>query len=186
MHLSPGSSSLYSSQRSDVFARNIVATSQPLATQAGIEMLQKGGNAVDAILASAITLTVVEPVSNGIGSDAFSVIWDGSKLHGFNGSGRSPMGWTPERFKGLDRMPTLGWDCVTIPGAVDTCVQLSDRFGKIHFEQLFKPAIRYASEGFPVSPIIANSWGSAVETYKAFPEFCRTLLPGGRAPLAGE
>tara|TARA_B100000686_G_C16806854_1_gene991881 strand:- start:38843 stop:40429 length:1587 start_codon:yes stop_codon:yes gene_type:complete len=186
MYLSPSSSNLYPSQRSDVFARNIVSTSQPLATQAGIEMLQKGGNAVDAILASAITLTVVEPVSNGIGSDAFSIIWDGSKLHGFNGSGRSPIGWTPERFKELDSMPTLGWDCVTVPGAVDTWVQLSERFGKMDFGQLFKPAIRYASEGFPVSPIIANSWASAVETYKDFPEFCRTFLPGGRAPLAGE
>jgi gamma-glutamyltranspeptidase / glutathione hydrolase len=108
----------YPSARSPVFAANVVATSQPLATQAGLRALQAGGNAVDAALASAITLTVVEPNNNGIGSDAFAIIWDGSQLHGLNASGRSPAAWSPERFKGQAQMPSLGWDSVTIPGAV--------------------------------------------------------------------
>ena len=177
---------VYPSRRSDIYAPNVVATSQPLATQAGIKMLQNGGNAVDAVLASAIALTVVEPVSNGIGSDAFGIVWDGSDLYGLNGSGRSPAAWTPDRFNTHDAMPTMGWDCVTVPGVVDTWVKLSKRFGKLPLEQLFEPAIQYASEGFPVTPIIANGWASALETYRNFPEFCRTFLPNGRAPTAGE
>ena len=177
---------IYPSRRSDIYASNAVATSQPLATQAGILMLQNGGNAVDAIVASAIALTVVEPVSNGIGSDAFSIVWDGTQLHGLNGSGRSPAAWTPDRFKGHGAMPTMGWDSVTVPGVVDAWFRLSERFGKLPFEQLFEPAIRYASEGFPVTPIIAKGWTSAVETYRNYPEFCRTFLPHGRAPRVGE
>ena len=176
----------YPSRRSDVCARNVVATSQPLATQAGIKMLQNGGNAVDAALSSAITLTVVEPVSNGIGSDAFAIVWDGDHLQGLNGSGRSPAAWTPQRFSGLDAMPTMGWDCVTVPGAVDAWVKLSDRYGKLPFAQLFEPAVRYATEGFIVTPIIATSWASAVETYREFPEFHRTFLPSSHAPTAGD
>ena len=149
-------------------------------------MLQSGGNAVDAALASAITLVVVEPVSNGIGSDAFAIIWDGNRLQGLNGSGRSPATWTPERFSGKETMPIRGWDCVTVPGVVDAWVKLSERFGKLPFEQLFEPAIRYATEGFVVTPVIATSWSSAVENYRDFPEFCRTFLPGGQAPAAGD
>src|SRR5262247_808486 len=95
----------YTSQRMPVMARNVVATSQPLAAQAGLRMLLKGGNAVDAALASAITLTVVEPTSNGIGSDAFALIWDGKKLHGLNASGRSPAAWSPKRFAGMNAVP---------------------------------------------------------------------------------
>ena len=95
----------YTSQRMPILARNAVATSQPLAAQAGLRMLLKGGNAVDAILATAISLTVLEPTSNGIGSDAFCILWDGKKLHGLNASGRSPAGWTPDRFKGAQAMP---------------------------------------------------------------------------------
>ncbi len=108
----------YHSQRMPVLARNVVATSQPLAAQAGLSMLMKGGNAVDAALATAITLTVVEPTGNGIGSDAFAILWDGGKLHGLNASGRSPAAWMPERFKGRTAMPATGWDSVTVPGAV--------------------------------------------------------------------
>src|SRR5262245_54832210 len=115
----------YPSQRMPVLARNVVATSQPLAAQAGLSMMMKGGNAVDAILATAITLTVVEPTSNGIGSDAFCILWDGKKLHGLNASGRSPAGWTADRFKGKTVMPTRGWDAVTVPGAVSAWVALS-------------------------------------------------------------
>jgi gamma-glutamyltranspeptidase / glutathione hydrolase len=176
----------YRSQRMPVMADNLVSTSQPLASQAGIQMLLKGGNAVDAALATAITLTIVEPTSNGIGSDAFAIIWDGQKLHGLNGSGRSPRGWSPERFAQKNEMPKRGWDAVTVPGAVSVWVELSKRFGKLPFEQLFEPAIRYASNGFPVTPITACRWAEAVEIFKEFPDFQKTFLPGGRAPNPGE
>ncbi|MEC9370873.1 MAG: gamma-glutamyltransferase, partial [Pseudomonadota bacterium] len=177
---------VYPSRRSDVYAPNVVATSQPLATQAGIQMFRMGGNAVDAVLASAIALTVVEPISNGIGSDAFAIVWDGKQLQGLNGSGRSPAAWTPDRFHGREAMPERGWDCVTVPGAVDAWVKLSERYGKLPFEQLFDPAIQYASYGFSVTPIIADAWSSSAETYRDYPEFCRTFLPGGQSPNAGD
>ncbi len=123
----------YPSQRMPVFARNAVATSHPLAAAAGLAMLMHGGNAVDAALATAITLTVVEPCSNGLGSDAFAIIWDGRQLHGLNGSGRAPRAWSPERFAGLTRMPHLGWDSVTVPGAVDAWAQPLRAAGEIAF-----------------------------------------------------
>jgi gamma-glutamyltranspeptidase/glutathione hydrolase len=137
----------YRSRRQPIFARNVVATSQPLATQAGIAMLQRGGNALDAALATAIALTVVEPCSNGVGSDLFAILWDGEELVGLNASGRAPAAWAPERFAGLDAMPRTGWDTVTIPGAVSGWIALSRRFGKLPFADLFLPAIRYAEEG---------------------------------------
>ena len=130
----------YRSQRMPVMAKNVVATSQPLAAQAGLAMLERGGNAVDAGLAAAITLTVVEPTSNGIGSDAYAILWDGQRLVGLNASGRSPAGWTPERFKAMKAMPTLGWDSVTVPGCVSAWITLSKRYGKLPFEQLFEAA----------------------------------------------
>ena len=101
-----------------ILAENIVSTSQPLACQAGLSMLRKGGNAIDAAIATAITLTVVEPVNNGIGSDAFALVWDGKSLKGLNASGRSPAAWTPEYFSNKKSMPMFGWDTTTIPGAV--------------------------------------------------------------------
>ena len=100
----------YASQRMPVMARNMVASSQPLAVQAGLSMMQQGGNAVDAALATAITLTVVEPTSNGIGSDAFCIVWDGAQLHGLNASGRSPAAVSAAHFAGLNAMPEYGWD----------------------------------------------------------------------------
>src|SRR5436190_19068652 len=108
----------YPPRRQPIYARNAVATSQPLATQAGIAMLQRGGNAVDAALATAIALTVVEPCSNGIGSDSFAILWDGRELVGLNASGRAPAAWSRQRFAPLPQMPQRGWDTVTIPGAV--------------------------------------------------------------------
>src|SRR5690606_34692217 len=122
----------------------------PLATQAEIDALRAGGNALDAALAAAITLTVVEPCSNGVGSDAFCILWDGSELVGLNASGRAPAGWTPERFRGRRTMPRLGWDSVTTPGAVSAWVALSERYGRLPFPRLFEAAIRYAEEGFQV------------------------------------
>ncbi len=179
----------YPSQRMPVLARNVVATSQPLATQAGLSMLQRGGNAVDAILAAAIALTVVEPTSNGIGSDGFSILWDGKQLHGFNASGRSPAGWTPEyfakKYPNQATVPPRGWDSVTVPGAVSQWVSLSQQFGKLPFAELFAPAIGYARQGHLVSPITAESWARQAEMLTGQPDFVRDFTPGGRAPRAG-
>jgi gamma-glutamyltranspeptidase/glutathione hydrolase len=124
--------------RAPVLAKNAVASSQPLATQAGIEILQNGGNAIDAALATAITLTVVEPTMNGLGGDGFALIWDGEKLHGMNASGRAPAAWTPEYFAGKATMDLIGWNTVTVPGMVSGWIELSRKFGKLPFAQLFK------------------------------------------------
>ena len=167
-------------------ARNAVSTSQPLAAQAGLRMLLAGGNAVDAALAAAITLTVVEPISNGLGSDAFAIVWDGKQLHGLNASGRAPAAWTPEYFAGHKTVPTRGWNSVTVPGAVSAWVELSRRHGKLPFESLFAPAIGYAREGFPVSPFIAERWAQQVAELKVQPGFAEAFMPDGRAPRAGE
>jgi gamma-glutamyltranspeptidase/glutathione hydrolase len=175
----------YASRRSPVFARNIVATSQPLAAQAGLSMLSQGGNAVDAALATAIALVVVEPSGNGLGSDAFAIIWDGRELHGLNASGRSPAGWTPERF-GSGPMPERGWESVTVPGAVSAWADLSTRFGKLPFAKLFEPAIDLAERGFHVSPGIAELWRRAGILLGKQPGFAEGFLPEGRAPRAGE
>jgi gamma-glutamyltranspeptidase/glutathione hydrolase len=176
----------YPSQRMPVLARNMVATSQPLAAQAGLRMLLDGGNAVDAAVASAIALTVVEPTMNGIGGDAFAIVWDGKELHGLNASGRSPVAWRFEQFARLESMPLVGWGSVTVPGAVSSWVELSARFGRLPFERLFEPALKYARDGFLVSPVVAETWSSAPATYRDFPEFAAAFLPGGRAPGAGE
>jgi gamma-glutamyltranspeptidase/glutathione hydrolase len=172
--------------RKPLLAQNVVATSQPLAAQAGLQMLAVGGNAVDAILAAAITLTLVEPVSNGIGSDAYALVWDGRKLYGLNASGRSPAAWTPDYFRGKTAMPQRGWDAVTVPGCVSAWVELHGRFGKLPFRKHFEPAIRYGREGFLVSPTIAGQWQAQVDKLKNQPGFAQAFLPGGRAPRAGE
>ena len=151
-----------------VLARNCVATSQPLAAQAGLRMLLKGGSAVDAVLATAIALTVLEPTSNGIGSDAFAILWDGKQLRGLNASGRSPAAWTPERFKGTQRCRKRGWDAVTVPGCVSAWVEMSKQYGKLPFADLFEPAIEYAAGGYMVTPTIARLWAT----------------PGGRTQVA--
>jgi gamma-glutamyltranspeptidase/glutathione hydrolase len=176
----------FHSIRRPVLARNVVATSQPLATQAGLRMLLQGGNAVDAAVASAIALTVVEPVMNGIGGDAFAMVWDGARLWGLNASGRAPASWTAERFAGLAAMPVDGWESVTVPGAVSAWAALSERFGALPFDTLCQPAIEYAREGFPVSPVIADIWAGQVARLSRQPGFSETFLPGGRAPNAGE
>ena len=176
----------YPSQRMPVLAANVVATSQPLAAQAGLRMLQAGGNAADAIVATAIALTVVEPVMNGIGSDAFALLWDGSTLHGLNASGHSPAAWNAKRFAGRDAMPTVGWDCVTVPGVVSAWAAISQRFGKLAFADLFEPAITYAEHGFLVSPTVARQWESQIERFAQQPGFAEAFMPGGRAPRAGK
>jgi gamma-glutamyltranspeptidase/glutathione hydrolase len=176
----------YTSQRMPLLAANVVATSQPLAAQAGVQMLLKGGNAADAIVATAIALTVVEPTMNGIGSDAFSLLWDGSTLHGLNASGHSPAAWTPERFAGRMQMPTEGWDTVTVPGVVSAWVAISRRFGRLPFATLFTPAIDYAERGFLVSPTVARQWANQIERFCDQPGFADAFMPGGRAPHSGE
>jgi gamma-glutamyltranspeptidase / glutathione hydrolase len=176
----------YPSQRMPMLARNVVATSQPLAAQAGLRMLLKGGNAVDAAVAAAIAATVVEPTANGIGGDAFVLVWDGAKLHGLNASGRSPLAWAPERFTGLTAMPPLGWDAVTVPGGVSAWVALSKRFGKLRFEELFFPAIDYARNGFLVSPTVARQWAAQAPLLGSQPGYAAAFMPNGRPPRAGE
>ena len=176
----------YPSQRMPVLAANVVATSQPLAAQAGLKMLQRGGNAVDAALAAAIALTVLEPTGNGLGSDAFALVWDGERLHGLNASGRAPAAWSPARFAGRDAMPIHGWDAVTVPGAVSAWVELSRRFGKLPFADLFEPALTYAEYGFLVSPTIARLWSNMAPAIATQPGFAEAYLPGGRAPRPGE
>lgn len=176
---------LYASRRSPVFAPNVVSTSQPLASQAGLSMLARGGNAVDAAIAAAAVLVVVEPTGNGLGSDAFAILWDGEELHGLNASGRSPAAWTPDRFAGQDAMPMRGWESVTVPGAVSAWRDLSERFGKLPFEALLEPAIGYAENGFLVSPIIAELWTRGGEILHKQPGFSEHFMPGGRTPAAG-
>jgi gamma-glutamyltranspeptidase/glutathione hydrolase len=181
----------YPSTRVPVFARNIVSTSHPLAAQAGLRMIQQGGNAVDGAIAAAAVMTVVEPCSNGIGSDAFCILWDGKKLHGLNASGPAPAAWTPEYFRkkhGADaaRPPVRGWDSVTVPGAVAAWVALSERFGSLPFADLLAPAIEIAERGYAVPPVVAHKWAAAVPDLKTQPGFADTFMPHGRAPNVGE
>ena len=176
----------YPSRRSPVLADNMVATSQPLAAQAGLDAMAGGGNAVDAALAAAITLTVVEPTGNGVGGDAFAMVHDGERLHGLNASGRSPGKWTPERFTDYASMPLRGWESVTTPGAVSAWVALSERFGALPFARLFERAIDYAENGFPVSPVIADLWARGAAELGDQPGFAEAFLPGGAPPRPGE
>lgn len=179
-----------SSRRVVLGQRGAVATSQPLATLAGMEMLLAGGNAVDAAVAMAIALTVVEPTSNGIGGDAFALVWDG-KLHGLNGSGRSPQALTQEQCANLQQIPDRSWLSVTVPGAVSAWRTLWQRWGKLPFEQLFAPAIRYAEAGYPVSPETAIAWKRSESRYlplqgTEFQPFKSVFFPSDRAPAVGE
>jgi len=176
----------YASHRSAVLADNVVTTSQPLAAQAGLSMLQRGGNAVDAALAAAIALTVVEPTGCGLGSDAFAMVWDGDRLHGLNASGRSPAGWDEAWLASHATLPERGWDPVTVPGAVSAWSALSERFGKLPFATLFEPAVTLCERGFAVSPIIAAAWAVGAATLKEQPGFADHFMPEGRTPLAGE
>lgn len=177
-------------RRAPTIARHLVATSQHLAAQAGLEAMRRGGNAVDAALATAIALTVVEPVSNGVGGDLYAIVWDGQQARGFNASGASPAAWSPARFAGRDAMPLTGWDSVTVPGAVSGWVELSERFGALPFAQLFDAAIAYAGDGFPVSQVVAGKWARELNRLKDVPgfadNFAPIFAPLGRAPLPGE
>src|SRR6201999_3240244 len=175
----------YAWPRTPVLARNVVCTSQPLATQAGLAMLAGGGGAVDAARAAAITLTLVEPVSNGIGSDAFAIVWDGKQLHGLNASGRSPAAWTPEYFDG-GPVAAVGSHSVTVAGGVWAWVGLHAKFGRLPFCRLFEPAIAYGRKGFLVSPTVATQWAQQVPMFASQPGFAQAFLRDGRAPRPGE
>jgi len=179
----------YPSKRMPVMAENVVATSQPLAAQAGLETLRRGGNAMDAAVATAAALTVVEPTSNGIGADNFALIWTNGRLYGLNASGRAPMGLDRSDYEGMDEIPFYGWEGVTTPGAVSGWAAVSERFGKLDFETLLEPAIRYAQEGYLVSPEVARYWGFGARGYKGdekFQAWRDTFLKNDHAPEPGE
>jgi gamma-glutamyltranspeptidase/glutathione hydrolase len=182
----------YASTRLPVFARNVVATSHPLAAQAGLRMLQHGGNAVDAAIATAAVMALVEPCSNGLGSDAFCILWDGERLHGLNASGQAPAAWTPAYFRAkhgdAKAPPRRGWDSVTVPGAVAGWVALSERFGRLPFADLLAPAIEVGERGYAVPVVVHQKWvlASQVPDLVAQPGFEATFLPRGRAPQVGE
>lgn len=174
-------------------SRGMVATSQPLAAQVGMTILQRGGNAVDAAIATAAALTVVEPTSNGIGGDAFAIVWLDGKLHGLNASGPAPQAATIEAIKALghDSMPSHGLLPVTVPGAPAAWASLSERFGKLSFHDLLAPAIELAEQGFPVSPTVHQLWEAAVTEYRAYddPAFTPwfdTFADEGHAPRPGQ
>ena len=183
----------YPTTRMPVFARNAVATSHPLAAQAGLRALWQGGNAVDATIAAAAVMTVVEPVSNGLGSDAFALVWDGAKLHGLNASGSAPASWNVEYFAkkygeahGIARQPKRGCDTVTVPGVVAGWEALHTRFGSLPFADLMASAIEVAERGHAVAPIVAHKWAAAVPELKDQPGYAETFMPNGRAPTASE
>ncbi len=181
----------YASMRLPVFARNVVSTSHPLAAQAGLRMLQQGGNAVDAAVAAAAAMTICEPVSNGLGSDAFCILWDGKALHGLNASGRAPAAWTPSYFhsrygEGQASPPKRGIDSVTVPGAVSAWVALSERFGKLPFADLMEPAAEIAERGYLVPVVVQQKWAAAVPELHVQPGFAQSFMPWGRAPQVGE
>ncbi|WP_120190712.1 gamma-glutamyltransferase family protein [Ammoniphilus oxalaticus] len=180
----------------------MVATSQPLAAQAGMDILKKGGNAIDAAIATAACLTVVEPSSNGIGGDAYAIVWVNGEMHGLNASGPSPQGISIEamRKKGYSEMPKYGLTPVTVPGAPASWAMLSERFGKLPLKDVLQPAIDYAENGFPVPPTLSFAWNNAfqrynlelpsnafsLDDYEVYQEWYNVFAPNGRAPRAGE
>ncbi|MCE8020849.1 gamma-glutamyltransferase family protein [Halomonas sp. MCCC 1A11036] len=173
--------------------RGMVATSQPLAAQAGGDMLKRGGNAIDAAIATAAALTVVEPTSNGIGSDAFAIVWMNGELHGLNASGPAPQSISVEALKALghEKMPAHGLVPVTVPGAPGAWAELSERFGKLPFAELLAPAIEFAEQGYAVTPVASLLWESAFKRYgqyerEEFAPWFEHFAPEGRPPSAGE
>lgn len=183
----------YPSQRQSVFARRgMVAASQPLAAQAGIEIMQKGGNAIDAAIATAAALTVVEPTGCGLGGDAFALVWCKGQLHGLNGNGHAPAALSIEAVNaaGHQQMPLYGWTSVTVPGCPSAWAELSKRFGKLPFADLLQPAISLARDGFPLSPVVAHQWQISLNEFsphrdEVLQAWFDTFLIDGRAPRAG-
>ena len=185
----------YPSHRSVIYAKNgMVATSQPLAAQVGLDILKKGGNAIDAAIATAACSSVVEPTSNGIGGDAFAMVWAKGTLHGLNASGPAPKSISIEKVKqlGHKKMPTFGWLPITVPGAPAAWAKLSEEFGNLSLPDVLEPAIKYARMGYPISPALGYFWNLTYEFYKEkmdkneFSEWYQTFAPKGRAPKVGE
>ena len=184
----------YPSVRIPLFARNVVATSHPLAAQAGLRILHHGGSAVDAAIAAAAAITLVEPVSCGIGGDAFAIVWHDGQAHGLNASGHAPAAWDLDYFagkygrnaQGLPNAPKRGVDSVTIPGVVAGWVALHDKFGRLPFADLMQPAIELATRGYAVPPVLAHKWAAAVPELKDQPGFAQAFMPGGHAPNVGQ
>ena len=177
--------------RSEVIAQyGMACTSQPLASQAALDILKKGGNAIDAAIAANAVLGLVEPVSNGIGGDLFAIVWDAKtkKLYGLNASGRSPESLTLDYFKkeGYNRIPSYGPLPVSVPGCVDGWFELHDKFGKLPMQEVLKPAINYAKNGFPVTELIAYYWQENARYLQRFPNFKEIFMPGGKTPKKGE
>ncbi|WP_035155924.1 gamma-glutamyltransferase family protein [Cohnella thermotolerans] len=185
----------HASRRTAVYGRKgMVATSQQLAAQAGLDILKKGGNAVDAAVATAACLTVVEPTSNGIGGDAFALVWMKGELHGLNASGPAPEAISIGKLKeqGFAEMPKYGWHPVNVPGTPSAWAELSERFGRLPFRDLLEPAIRYAREGFAVSPTLSYFWRLNYERHvREFPkhlleQWSELFLPDGAPPAPGD
>src|SRR5678815_4753738 len=168
----------------------IVAASQPLAARAGVQILERGGNAVDAAIATNAVMGLVEPQSNGIGGDLFAIVYEAKSgaLHGLNACGWAPAGLTPALLKGqgMTAMPQGGIHTVTVPGAVAGWDALRAKLGSLPLSDLLAPAIFYADEGFPVSDVIAAHWASLADKIGAEPNAAMAYLPNGRAPRAGE
>ncbi|PYI78840.1 MAG: gamma-glutamyltransferase, partial [Verrucomicrobia bacterium] len=164
--------------RSEVLARHgMICTSVPAATQVGLDILKRGGSAVDAAIAANATLGLMEPVSNGIGGDLFAIVYSAkeNKLYGLNGSGRSPLGLSYEQMKvELEKLhrstiPPRGMLPISVPGAVDAWSEMHQKFGKLKFSDDLAPAVKYAEEGFPVTELIAYYWHFAPDAYKELP-----------------
>ncbi len=177
--------------RSEIIARHaMAATSQPLATQVAIDILKRGGTAVDAAIAANATLGLMEPTSCGIGGDLFAIVWDAKtkKLNGLNASGRSPYALTLEHLEelGLEQIPPYGPLPVSVPGCVDGWFELHERFGRLPMSDVLAPAIAYAREGFPLSEVIAYYWSYGSRKLKNQPNFAQTFLPGGQPPAKGD
>jgi gamma-glutamyltranspeptidase/glutathione hydrolase len=177
--------------RSEVIAQNgMAATSQPLATQAALDILKKGGTAIDAAIAANAVLGVVEPTGCGVGGDLFAIIWsaDKGKLYGLNASGKSPRSLKLEYFRanGLERIPSYGPLSVSVPGCVDGWFEMHDMFGRLPMRDILQPAINYARNGFPVSEVIAYYLGRNTEALKDYPNIVETYMPGGKSPAKGE
>jgi gamma-glutamyltranspeptidase/glutathione hydrolase len=177
--------------RSEVIGQNgMVATSHPLATQIGLDILKQGGTAVDAAIAANIALGLMEPTGNGIGGDLFAIVWDAKskKLHGLNASGPAPQNISIEYFteNNLKKIPSYGPLPVTVPGAVDGWVKLHEKFGKLEFKSLFSPTIEYANNGFPVTDTIAYYLDRSKERFQNYPNFKKVWLKNGRMPIKGE
>jgi len=177
--------------RSEVIGQNgMVATSHPLATQIGLDILKQGGTAVDAAIAANIALGLMEPTGNGIGGDLFAIIWDAksNKLHGLNASGPAPMNLSIDYFEqqGLKKIPAYGPLPVTVPGAVDGWVKLHEKFGKLKFKSLFEPTIEYAEKGFPITETIAYYLDKSQKRFEKYPNFSEVWIKNGRMPQKGE